>query len=180
MSITGKNTINQNNLSGKSSFGQGDSFEVKKIKATIFNNIILPLLSKQWRKLEENLFTLDKIKRKLDLCSRQGNADDLLLYKEILRAFETMLVEHKQLDELEKTIYGSENDVSTIMYKTAMIRLKPEYEIYDMIFGRPDRNKGGRYNEDTVSKIADLLDVHDITFDKIKEIISQSCSNNAE
>lgn len=173
-SLTGKNTINQHNLSGKSSFGQDTSFEVKKIKATIFNNIILPLLSKQWRKLEENLFTLDKIKKKLDLlCSRQGNnTDDLLMYKEMLRAFETMLIEHKQLDELEKTIYGSENDVSTIMYKTAMIRLKPEYEIYDMIFGRPDRNKDGRYNEDIVSKIADLLNVPDITFDKIKEIIT--------
>jgi hypothetical protein len=151
---------------------------VKKIKATIFNNIILPLISKQWRKLEENLFTLDKIKKKLDLCLRQGNAEELLIYKDILKAFEAMIIEHKQLDELEKTMYGSANDVSTMVYKTAMIRLKPEYEIYDMIFGRPDRKNDEKYNEEMIRQIEGLLEIHDITFDKIKEVIS--CSNNAK
>lgn len=170
-SLTGKNRINQNNLSGKSFFGENASFEVKKIKTTIFNNIILPLISKQWRKLEENLFTLDKINKKLDMYLRQGNDEDLLIYKDILKAFETMLNEHKQLDELEKTMYSSTNDVSTMVYKTTMIRLKPEYEIYDMIFGRPDRKKQEQYNEKTIQRIEGLLNVYDITFDKIKEII---------
>ena len=82
-----------------------------------------------------------------------------------------MLNEHKQLDELEKTMYSSTSDVSTMVYKTAMIRLKPEYEIYDMIFGRPDRKKQEQYNEETIQRIEGLLNVYDITFDKIKEII---------
>jgi hypothetical protein len=171
VSLTGKNRINQNNLSGKSFFGENASFEVKKIKTTIFNNIILPLISKQWRKLEENLFTLDKINKKLDMYLRQGNSEDLLIYKDILKAFETMLNEHKQLDELEKTMYSSTNDVSTMVYKTTMIRLKPEYEIYDMIFGRPNRKKQEQYNEETIQRIEGLLNVCDITFDTIKEII---------
>ena len=74
VSLTGKNRINQNNLSGKSFFGENASFEVKKIKTTIFNNIILPLISKQWRKLEENLFTLDKINKKLDMYLYENNS----------------------------------------------------------------------------------------------------------
>jgi hypothetical protein len=105
------------------------------------------------------------------LISSKEKIEDVVIYKDILKAVEVMVSEHKQLDELEKTIYGSANDVSTMVFKTAMIRLKPEYEIYDMIFGRPNRNKLEQYDEKIIYKIIELLKTNDITFDKIKEAV---------
>jgi hypothetical protein len=170
-SLTGRNKYNPHNLSGKSFLENPPSIELNKVKMTIFNTILLPIISKQWRKLDENLFTIDKIKNKIDLISRKENIEDLVVYKDILKAVEVIVAEHKQLDELEKTIYGSANDVSTMVFKTAMIRLKPEYEIYDMIFGRPNRNKLEQYDEKTINRIIELLKKNDITFDKIKEAV---------
>jgi len=57
------------------------------------------------------------------------------------------------------------------MYKTTMIRLKPEYEIYDNIIGKPKREKNESYNELIIKDIQLLLKNENITFNKIKDII---------
>ena len=92
------------------------------------------------------------------------------IYKELINAFEAILLEHQQLEELEKTIYGGDSkDVTTMIYRTAMIRLKPEYEIYDILYGRPQRSENQDYNVVIVEYIQRLLKIEGITFHKIKE-----------
>jgi hypothetical protein len=92
------------------------------------------------------------------------------IYKELINAFEAILLEHQQLEELEKTIYGGDSkDVTTMIYRTAMIRLKPEYEIYDILYGKPKRSENEEYNMVIVEYIERLLKIEGITFHKIKE-----------
>jgi hypothetical protein len=92
------------------------------------------------------------------------------IYKELINAFEAILLEHQQLEELEKTIYGGDSkDLTTMIYRTAMIRLKPEYEIYDIIYGKPRRSENQEYNMFIVEYIERLLKIEGITFNKIKE-----------
>ena len=55
-SLTGKNNLNTNNLSGKNSI---NNTKINKIKIRILNLFILPLLSKQWQKIRQNLFLLE-------------------------------------------------------------------------------------------------------------------------
>ena len=55
-----------------------------------------------------------------------------------------------------------------MIYKTAMVKLKPEYEIYDILFGRPLRSKNEEYKQYIIDEIQQLLTVHDVTFDKIR------------
>jgi len=50
-----------------------------------------------------------------------------------------------------------------------MIRLKPEYELYDLIVGKPDRRKNEKYDEDTIHCIQSLLKIENINFQRIKE-----------
>jgi hypothetical protein len=92
------------------------------------------------------------------------------LYKNVIYAFEVMLNEHLQLSDLEKQMYKT-NDFTSIVYKTAMIKLKPEYELYDAIFGKPKRDKNQSYNDATISSIRHLLTRENTTFQKIKEQI---------
>ena len=56
-----------------------------------------------------------------------------------------------------------------MIYRTAMIRLKPEYEIYDILYGRPQRSENEEYNTVIVEYIERLLKIEGNTFHKIKE-----------
>ena len=64
ISLTGKNQYNLNNISGKSFSQKELPYEVNRSKIYIMNHIIFPLVSRQWKKLQENLYCLDNIKKK--------------------------------------------------------------------------------------------------------------------
>jgi hypothetical protein len=76
------------------------------------------------------------------------------------------------LQDLEKKLYGGTKDVSTLIYKTTMIRLKPEYEIYDVILGKPNRKFNEIYNDFIIKDIERMLTIENINFNQIKEIIT--------
>jgi hypothetical protein len=171
ISLTGKCGF-KNNMLGKSIYLIDKLPEdINKLKTKIINNIILPLLSKQWDVLKENLYCLDSLKKKLDYYYKTHKIYDLFLYKELLLAFEVIISEHTELEELEKKIYGSKTDLTTMVFKTTMIKLKPEYEIYGIIYGKPDKNLNQKYNEYIIRDIELLLRNDSITFQKIKEYI---------
>lgn len=135
------------------------------------NNILLPFISKQWRTLHENLFYLENVKKKIHFYYNTYHLDELLIYKEIIHAFEIMLSEHEQLEDLEKKMYNTTKDLSTMIYKTSIIRLKPEYELYDLILGKPDRNKNEKYDESIIQQIERLVQMENMNFQRIKDII---------
>ena len=83
-----------------------------------------------------------------------------------------------QLEELEKSVYGASKDLSTMIYKTALVKLKPEYEIYDIIFGRPLRSKNEEYKQSIIGEIQKLLTSHDITFEKIRIYLTNKYNLN--
>ena len=174
LSLSGKNLNNQNNLLGKCILkGQHVPSDVKKIKIFILNNLIIPILSRQWEKLHENLLLLEKIKKKIDYYYKIYNLEDLIIYKEMIKAVEIIICEHTEFTNLEKKLYNSSNDLSTVIYKTkTMIKLKPEYEIYDVIFNKPDKTKNEKYNETIIEDIERLLQYENIEFNKIKDYVT--------
>ena len=173
LSLSGKTYNNFINLSGKQKLSQNNNlFEITQIKIYILNNLIFPLISNQWGILEENIIFIDKIKIKLDYYYKTYNLEDIIIYKDIIKAIEIFLNEHQQLNHLEKKLYGEEKVLSTIIYKTAMIKLKPEYEIYNLIFGRPEKIKNQMYDELIINDISNLLFINDINFNKIKNYIN--------
>ena len=52
-----------------------------------------------------------------------------------------------------------------------MIRLKAEYEIYNLIYGRPNKNE--LYDSSKLKIIKKLLQIENITFDDIKKKIEE-------
>ena len=100
-SLTGKKST-KNNLLGENECKLFPSQDLKKVKIKLINNIILPLISKKWNTLKENTFSLESIKKKLDNYYKLFKNEDILLYLQIINAFETVISEHEQLDELEK------------------------------------------------------------------------------
>jgi hypothetical protein len=176
LSLTGKTYNNFINLSGKQKINQNNNiFEITQIKIYILNNLIFPLISNQWEILEENIIFIENIKNKLDYYYKIYHLEDIIIYKDIIKAIEIFLNEHHQLHDLEKKIYGSKEDnavLTTMIYKTAMIKLKPEYEIYNLIFGKPEKNKNQIYDENIINDISKLLLINDINFNTIKNYIN--------
>ena len=52
-----------------------------------------------------------------------------------------------------------------------MIRLLPEYEIYNSVLGRPKSELNQKYNEEIIEDIKKMMTSETITFNKIKEFI---------
>jgi hypothetical protein len=175
LSLSGKKTYNTLNISGKQLFlGQSKiSEEINNFKISILNNFIFPLLSKDWQSLNENIYSLDKLKKNLDIYYDNYKLDDLIIYKEVINAIEYIVFEHKELESLEKKIYGETTNLSTMIYKTVMIKLKPEYEIYNLILGKPNKALNEIYVEEIIKDIEKLLLQDNISFNKIKEFISK-------
>ena len=105
LSLSGKTYNNFINLSGKQKLSQNNNlFEITQIKIYILNNLIFPLISNQWGILEENIIFIDKIKIKLDYYYKTYNLEDIIIYKDIIKAIEIFLNEHQQLNHLEKKL----------------------------------------------------------------------------
>jgi len=181
LSLTGKNLYNRLSLSGKQ-FSNDTTIvlEIKKIKIHILNNLIIPLVSKQWKVLNENILCLNKIKKKLDYYYDMYKLDELLIYKEIMLFFDYIICQNQQLVNLERKLYlntnqGDENintNFSTMIYTTnTIIKLKPEYELYNLILGKPDKKLNQKYNGSIISSIQNMLTDDNITFNIIKETI---------
>ena len=96
------------------------------------------------------------------------------MYIEFIKAYDIIINERIQLENVEKKMYDHLG--TAFVFKTNMIKLKPEYEIYNLIYGRP--KKGETYNTIIISHIKTLIQIDDITFDKIKEIIINLFSLN--
>jgi hypothetical protein len=171
-SLTGKNVKNNISLHGTNYYNSNNiPLEVQNIKINIFNNLIIPLLSKKWNVLKENIIFLDNTKKKIDYYYETYNMNDLIIYKDLLHVIELMICEHYQLEDLERKMFGNKNELSSMVYKTTMVRLKPEYELYDIILGIPNKNNNEKYNESILNDIANRLSLDDMNFNRMKEYI---------
>lgn len=171
--ICGNNKVNRSNTNTDADIPS----EVKKIKIQILNYFIIPFMSKNWEVLEENLVFFDIIIEKLTLFNLKYPNLNLSIYVDLLQSFETSIFLNIENTNLEEKLYGGDCSMSTILFKTVMLRIKPEYEIYNLIFGKPNLNFGETYNMIILTDILVLLHTDNITFVQIKTNISNKYIN---
>lgn len=131
--------------------------EIEQLKVFILNQLVIPFTSKQWKVLGENILLVDLIKRKLDLYRSIDSSLDV--YKDFIEIIAYAYHDHLRLMEQNCSPL-------TLMTKLPPIRIKPEYEIYHVLFGK------GRYDLGVLSDILRLLEIPFITVDRIREILS--------
>ena len=69
------------------------------------NNIIIPLITRQWKILNENIFLLESLKKKINFYYNIYKLEDLIIYRDVLNILEVLLGEHIQLEDIEKKMY---------------------------------------------------------------------------
>ena len=171
-SLTGSNKINTLNLTGKSmTFGASkEPYYVTKLKKIIFNRFITPLYTKNWKIIEQNVFSLSDVLLKLKKYSKESNCDDLETYTTLLNIIIELLGEHNHYENLEKIFY-SDDAVGTIKFKMPKIRMRPEYELYKLIIGKPKKFKD--YDQRVLEYIATILNKEYIEYDEISENVKK-------
>ena len=173
--LSGFNTINIINLTGKSLINNTNSphYQITFLKNRIIANYIVPLFSKQWGVLKENVFLIDNLEKNISTFYKKYKLDDLLVYSELLKVVKLLIEEHTLLEEMDSTISNKidPTQIVNMVYKTTRIRLLPEYEIYNSIMGKPNRKLKEIYNTTIISDIIKLLDRDNISFAKIKDFI---------
>lgn len=166
--LNGQSDLNVNSLRGykKKTLLKKDPIIVTKLKTHILDEIILPLIKNNWLHINNNFFQLNLLRNKLDTFLNKYKSDDLILYKDILDLVEIATHEHNQLFDLEKEKYSSNKETTSFIYKTKVIRLKAEYEIYNLIYGKPNKNE--YYDNNKLNLIKKLLQTDNITYEQIK------------
>ena len=185
--LSGVNVYGNNlNLLGKYSYNYNHNYtstniKIKKLKERVLNNYLIPLVSKQWDVLKENIYFIDEIQNKIKYHSDIYKQDEpeLVAYNEMLKVFKVLIEKQKILEDYDKTMNGKRdsNEIMTMVFKTSMIKLLPEYEIYNSIFGKPKRELNEKYDDDIINSIKELLKEDDITYKKIKEYVTHTDSD---
>lgn len=175
----GNNTINMTGKNYDFNYKYGNRHmiietKVKKVKDKIIQNYLIPLFSKQWDTLKENIFFIDEIQNKVNYFYELYNINELLVYIELLKVLKILVENYTLLENSNGPSHGKrdKNEVMSMMFKTSMIRLLPEYEIYDSIIGKPKREMNEIYDEKIIKHIKNMLHEEDITYNKIKEYIT--------
>jgi hypothetical protein len=181
--LSGLININTNNLSGKPIVNNNNSvnYKITFLKNQIVSDYIVPLFSKQWNILKDNVFLIDTLQKSIINFYKKYKLDELLIYSELLKVLKILIDEHNLLEENEAKINNTNkrdpNQVVNMIYKTTRIRLLPEYEIYNSIIGKPDRKSNVPYNETIISDIKQLLTQERITFSKIQDFLEKKYKN---
>ena len=167
------------NITGKTSITITIPMDVQDVQTDILNNIIIPLAANQWKKVEENLFFVDVLKKKLENYIKIYNMPSLKMYIDILTIYNNAVSEHKQALDLEQKVYGSNTEnLINIVYKTSMIKLKPEYDLYNLILGAPNIAAGEDYNPEIITDILQMVGYVNTSFQKIKQGIMAKWGRN--
>ena len=147
---------------------------ISKLKALIMTLYIIPMIGKNWQVVTQNLPFLDGIYSQIDNLTRVYSDTSLVLYTNILKILEQMVQLNVRLINLEKheaDEYGEYRQVSHLSYDTVLMRLRPEYELYNLIIGRPDFSKKETYRTEVIADIVILLNNQYTSYDSIKTTI---------
>ena len=174
--MKGNKMIFPHNLTGKpfnvSSKYRPLPLPIIKLKKMIINKFIIPIHSNNWQAIKENFFLLNKIQEKINKYKKYYLESDLEAYEHLTTIIKSHFHQHFELEEMETKFYGQNgysSNFATILFKTPPIRLKAEYEIYNLIYGTPNKKQNESYNILYLNKIIDLLKIEDITFEEIKK-----------
>ena len=186
-SLTGKEILNEHTLLGKSNYIKYTiPNEIKNIKIRIMNDYLIPLFKKQWKKLYENLFFLHKIKKKISHYKNIFFYEDLQMYFDLIQLLELVAEKQKSLEEQEKSVrtrFGSkekeQEQIVSMIFRLTPIRLLPEYELYNSILGKPNRELNEVYDMEKIRMIQILLQRENIDYDQIKKYLEMNISTRS-
>jgi len=175
-SLSGKHIKNRTSLTGRFNGNNQNNqstlqMDLKVIKINILNNLIIPLNLYKWDVLYKNILLFDNIKKQLQISYSVYKLEDYFIYNNIIKAVELIINEHKKLDKIENKIHTEKQQLLSAVYNLPNITLRPEYEIYNIILGKPNRVLNEKYDQAILGDIERFLFINNATFQQIEQFI---------
>lgn len=174
-SLHGESITNTFNLNGKVHNFQNDNanLNIEKLKREIIRQYMMPFYGSDWDMLSKNLLFIRKYAMKINYYANLYKMSDLLLYSDLLSVLEKFMESNKSVQNMEQKLYTTEQkDIIKMMFKTSAIKLLPEYEIYNAIFGKPNRRDNEKYDSLVIKKIKKLYQQPGMTFERIEQYMN--------
>ena len=174
VSLKGKEVIFNNNLLGKDTIISNYTIpdDILQLKKNIMNQFIIPLCKNNWVEIKENMFNVSRFQDKIKLYKKKYDNADLIFFEQILEFVIITFSEHLNLQNLEEKMYGRDKThAANLIQKLKYIRLKAEYELYNIILGKPNFKNKETYDTNIIDKIKGLLKHDNISFKEIKNKI---------
>jgi hypothetical protein len=144
--------------------------QIKILQIRIMNDYMIPLHTKQWTTLYNNLYFVSKYYRKINYYYDLYKREDLKIYVELLNLLEKFVGTHKSLVNDEGIHSGKniETEILQSVFKTSAIQLLPEYEIYNSVLGRPDPGLNQKYDANVIGTIKSLFEQKNVNYEIIR------------
>lgn len=125
-------------------------------KTMIFDYVAIPLLQNEEDFLKDNIYMITIIKNRLNDITTSFPEEDFTFYKHIVDLISMAFEKTELLDKYEKLL-NSTGGVATLGLQVKRVFLRTEFEIYNIIFGRPNVRQGETYDSDRIDLIYNLL-----------------------
>jgi len=155
--LTGIPTIKGNSITSiNNSCGTRTPSYILKLKRNIFDRLLIPLINNDFNCLQENFFTLTLYEKKINKYKtlNLSNSAELSFYSNVLNIIRSALSNFTQTNKLIKK-YEDDSNTVKFVFRLPMIQLKAEYEIYNLLFGKPE--KGTKYDDSKIIMINKIL-----------------------
>ena len=129
----------------------------KNISNSKINNLIMkinklfinPIENKDWIKFKENKPLLEKYENDLNKLKFFGSNNDIDSYLNIIFLLKNI--------NKNSTSSNNQNNLTTFVYRISNINIKPEYNIYHELYGKPNLLLKEKYNEENLNFIRNQL-----------------------
>ena len=127
-----------------------DSF--RKLKLYLIENFMEPLIYKELENVNLNLYNFSFILNNLNKF-RNIDSKEVDLYRRIVEFVQQTVATYNTTASLKKQVYGT-NDYATFINDLPLIILKAEYEVYNALYGKPEKFT---YNKKIIREIKLIL-----------------------
>ena len=175
-SITGDNNFNNSiNILGSQNdlLTHDDNDFIYKFKNNILSNILINYYRKNYKQLKNELLMKDTYIKTLQHFIDNNNQYYLELqpYIILLNNLEGYLNNIEKINFYENKFNLNDKNQTNITYFLPEIKINPEYELYDIIIGKPNFKLKQNYDINIINKIKKLLKNPNINFQLLQQKI---------
>jgi len=143
--------------------------ELKKLKIYLIDNFIEPLIMRRIENVNFNTYNFEYILTRLNRL-KYLDPEEISVYEKIVIFVQESLATFNSNEVMISKLYKNKGNVAQFVNTLPFITLKPHYEVYNSLYGRPEKF---RYNKKILTEIELILkDNPGIVFKKIEAIIN--------
>ena len=108
-------------------------------KQYIITNFLIPIMNRKYTEVTQNYYNFDYIIDRLNLFKNNRNKTDVEFIIQVMNILRYSTDIHMSFEEATRLLYGSEKQ-NRLLVETSRIVLKSQYEIYNLLFGIPNKH----------------------------------------